>query len=168
MLFSSKANLGVFRSLSLLVITVALSALVANAQATKARGAGAAAGDEEGPALHEYKGISIGMTADEVRKKLGAPSDKGEEQDFFVFSDNETAQVLYDKTHKVMAISFDFMSGAREIPTVKTIFGSDVEAKPDGSIYKMVRYPKAGYWLSYNRTAGTSPLTSITLQKIER
>jgi hypothetical protein len=107
------------------------------------------------------------MTADEVRKKLGNPSDKGEEQDFFVFSPNETAQVLYDKTRKAMAISFDYMTGAREVPTAKVVFGSDVEAKPDGSIYKMVRYPKAGYWLSYNRTAGNSPLTSITFQKIE-
>jgi hypothetical protein len=30
----------------------------------------------------------------------------------------------------------------------------------------MVRFPKAGYWISYNRTGGNSPMTSVTLQKI--
>jgi hypothetical protein len=139
------------------------TAIAVRAQSSKAR----VGSDEETAALHEYKGVSLGMTTEEVRKKLGNPTDKGDEQDFFVFSDNETAQVLYDKSHKVMALSFDFATGAHEIPTAKTILGTDVEAKADGSIYKMVRFPKAGYWLSYNRTAGTAPLTSITFQKID-
>jgi hypothetical protein len=137
----------------------------AKAQLSKARGAAAS---EEAGAVQGYRGVSIGMLADEVRKKLGNPSDKGEEQDFFVLSDNETAQVVYDKSKKVVTLSFDFMSGAREIPSPKSIFGSDIEPKADGSMYRMVRYPKAGYWLSFNRTAGDSPLTSITFQKIEQ
>jgi len=29
-----------------------------------------------------------------------------------------------------------------------------------------VRYPKAGYWVSYNRTAGNSPMITITMQAI--
>jgi hypothetical protein len=140
-------------------------AQTASAQTSKARGA--AASEDAGPG-QGYRGVSIGMVADEVRKKLGNPSDKGEEQDFFVLSDNETAQVVYDKSKKVVTLSFDFMSGAREIPTPKSIFGSDIEPKADGSMYRMVRYPKAGYWLSFNRTAGDSPLTSITFQKIEQ
>lgn len=107
------------------------------------------------------------MTADEVRKKLGAPKEKGDEQDFFVFSDSETAQVVYDKTHKVSTISADFMTMGNSTPTAKDVFGADVEAKADGSVYKMVRYPKAGYWLSFNRTSGTSPMTTVTLQKIQ-
>jgi outer membrane protein assembly factor BamE (lipoprotein component of BamABCDE complex) len=166
MLTSNAPNQGLLRSISFLLLALALTALTAQAQPQKKITAHGA--DDETPALQEYKGVSIGMTADDVRKKLGNPSDKGEEQDFYVFSDNETAQVLYDKTRKVMAISFDYTSAAREVPTVKNIFGTDVEPKPDGSIYKMVRYPKAGYWLSYNRTAGPTPLTSITFQKIER
>lgn len=151
-----------FLSPFLLMATLALSAIVADAQTNKNRNSG-----DESPALAEYRGISIGMLADEVRKKLGNPSDKAEEQDFFVLNENETAQIVYDKARKVIAISFDFASGARDIPTPKVIFGSEIDARPDGSVYKMVRYPKAGYWLSYNRTAGTSPLTSITFQKIE-
>lgn len=145
---------------SLLAITV----FSAVGKAQKNRGAG---GDDESPLFQEYRSVRIGMTTDEVRKTLNNPSDKSEEQDFFVFGDNETAQVFYDKSHKVFAISVNFLNGARDLPTCKGVLGSEVAAKPDGSVYKMVRYPKAGYWVSYSRTSGDSPLTIVTLQKIE-
>lgn len=134
------------------------------AQAQKNR---AGSGDDDGPLFHEYRSVTIGMTTDEVRKKLSNPTDKSDEQDFFIFSDNESAQVFYDKSKKVFAISVNFLNGARELPTAKAIFGSDIPPKSDGSIYKMVRYPKAGCWVSFSRTAGDSPLTTVTLQKIE-
>jgi hypothetical protein len=123
--------------------------------------------DEESAAFKDYRGVQLGMTADEVRKKLGAPKDKSEEQDFFIFNESETAQIVYDTTHKVVTISADFLTAGAEVPTAKQIFGSEVEAKADGSVYRMVRFPKAGYWLSYNRTSGNSPLTTVTLQKIQ-
>src|SRR5262245_8184624 len=56
--------------------------------------------DNVEPAFKEYRGAQIGMSADEVRKKLGSPADKGDEQDFYVFNEKETAQILYDKTTK--------------------------------------------------------------------
>lgn len=166
LLFSSRSNFN-FKSLAWLLLVFVLSAVFPDAQGQKAKNSGASGGDDA-PAMQEYRGVSIGMTADDVRKKLGNPSDKGDEQDFFVFNDNETAQVIYDKAHKVTALSFDFTSSATAPPTAKAIFGSDAEAKADGSVYKMVRYPKAGFWLSYNRTAGATPLVSVTFQKIER
>ena len=136
-----------------------------------AQGAGqkrGGANQEDGPIFSEYRGVQIGMTADEARKKLGHLKDKGDTQDFFVFSDNETAQVVYDAaTHKVVTVSVDFMSGAADVPVAKAVIGSDLQAKPDGSMYKMVRYAKAGYWVSYSKTAGDSPLTSVTIQKIQ-
>ena len=30
-----------------------------------------------------------------------------------------------------------------------------------------MRFPKAGYWVSYMRTAGDAPMTIITMQKID-
>ncbi len=123
---------------------------------------------EDGAVFHEYRGIQLGMSAEEVRKKLGSPKDKSEEQDFFVFNDSEMAQILYDKTHKVITISADYSTSGDTVPNAKQVLGTDLAAKPDGSIYKLVRYPKAGFWLSYNRTAGTSPLTTVTIQKIEQ
>jgi hypothetical protein len=123
--------------------------------------------EEEAAAFKEYRGVQLGMTADEVRKKLGAPRDKSDAQDFFVFGENESAQIVYDPTHKVTTISADYLATDNTVPTAKQVMGSDVEAKADGSVYKMVRFTKAGYWLSYSRTSGASPMTSITLQKIQ-
>ncbi len=84
-----------------------------------------------------------------------------------MLNDAESAQIFYDKTKKVMAISANFLTGAQNVPTPKVLFGEELAAKPDGSLYKMTRYPKAGYWLSYSKTAGDSPLISVTLQKID-
>lgn len=146
----------------LMVIGLSLAG-ISTAQTTRNR---AAAADEE-PIFHEYRGIQIGWLADEVRKKLGDPANKGDEQDFYVFGEKETAQVLYDKaTRKVITISVDFMNGATEVITPQQVFGADIETRADGSKYKLVRYPKAGYWVSYSRTAGDSPLISVTIQKL--
>ena len=92
---------------------------------------------------------------------------KGDDQDFYVFDDTQAIQIMYDKSGTVSAISIDFMSGATGIPLAKDVLGTDAEAKPDGSIYKMIRYPKAGYWVSYSRTSGDSPTITITMQKIQ-
>jgi hypothetical protein len=137
----------------------------ANAQVRRGTGGAAAPPEDPSPSFHEYRGIELGMVTDDVRKKLGNPKDKGDEQDFYVFGETETAQIVYDKTHKVVTISADFVNTNTAL-TAKQVFGTDVEAKADGSVYKMVRYTKAGYWLSYNRTSGNSPLISVTLQKI--
>ncbi len=138
----------------------------ANAQ-TSRRGSLQARAEEESALFHDYRGVELGMSADEVRKKLGDPKDKGDEQDFFIFSESETAQVVYDKARKVITISADFLTAGTSVPTAKQVFGSEVEAKADGSVYKMIRFTKAGYWLSFNRTSGASPLTTVTLQKIQ-
>ena len=149
------------------IVAAASLLLLASVSGPAQRKVATAANEEESAVFKEYRGVQLGMTADEVRKKLGSPKDKGDEQDFFVFGDNESAQIVYDATHKVVTISADFLPAAASVPTVKQVLGSDLESKADGSVYKMVRFPKAGYWLSYNRTGGASPMTSITLQKIQ-
>ena len=84
-----------------------------------------------------------------------------------MFGEKETAQFQYDKaTKKVVAISVDFVNGASTVLTPQQVFGADIEAKPDGSKYRLIRYPKAGYWLSYSRTAGDTPIVTVTIQKI--
>ncbi|MFN2529869.1 MAG: hypothetical protein ABR555_01100 [Pyrinomonadaceae bacterium] len=153
------------RALKSISVLFAALCLVGFANGQALRRAGASG--EEPPVFQEYRGVSIGALTDDVRKKLGNPADKGDEQDFFVFGDKETAQVLYDKaTRKVTAISVDFLTGANGVLTAQQVFGADIEAKPDGSKYKLVRYPKAGYWVSYSRTAGDTPIVTVTLQKI--
>lgn len=146
----------------LLVLLALVLPSVALAQTNKQR-----PGGTEDPIFSEYRGVQIGWLADEVRKKLGDPASKGDEQDFYVFGEKETAQFQYDKaTKKVVAISVDFINGASTVLTPQQVFGADIEAKPDGSKYKLIRYPKAGYWLSYSRTAGDSPIITVTIQKM--
>src|SRR5262249_19969693 len=134
-------------------------------QAQRSKGAPSNNPEDGQPAFHELRGVHIGMLADDCRKKLGTPRDKSPEQDFYLFNDNEAVQINYDKTGVVSAISVDFMSGAKPVPTSKDVFGSESEAKADGSIFKRVDYPKAGYWISYSRTAGSDPTITITIQR---
>lgn len=147
----------------LLTSVVALSSIAVVAQVNRNR---AAAVDDQ-PIFNDYRGVQIGLLADEVRKKLGEPANKGDEQDVYVFGEKELAQILYDKTtRKVITISVDFSSGATGVLTPQQVFGAEIEAKPDGSKYKLVRYPKAGYWLSYSRTAGDTPTVSVTITRM--
>jgi outer membrane protein assembly factor BamE (lipoprotein component of BamABCDE complex) len=143
----------------LLASAFALTALPARAQN------GGAAKENDGPPFGDYKGVRIGMTADEARKKLGDPTDKGDTQDFYAVSDNETVQVFYDGEKKVHAISIIYMGGGSSMPTAKAVLGVDVEAKPDGSMHRRVDNSKAGFWVAYSRTSGDSPLVTITMQK---
>jgi hypothetical protein len=110
--------------------------------------------------------LAFGSTSIKARQRLGNLKEKGKVQDFFVFSDNESAQVYYDDAGKVMAISLNYVGAQSGAPDAKAVLGSDLEANADGSMYKLVRYPEAGYWVSYSRTAGDSPLITITMQKM--
>jgi hypothetical protein len=162
-------------ALGFVSITVASASWTrVEAQGRASRGAAAASTNstdrtkgEDEPLFNEYKGVHIGMTSDEARSKLGDPRDKSDEQDFFVFNEDESAQVFYDKLHKTYAVSINYLGAGSSVPMPKAVVGSELEAKPDGSMYKMVRYRKAGFWVSYSRTAGNDPLITVTMQKID-
>ncbi|HYH85635.1 MAG TPA: hypothetical protein VEX60_09130 [Pyrinomonadaceae bacterium] len=147
---------------SALVLLFAALALVAS----NARAQTPADKEKEEPPFHEYKGVRIGMTADEARKKLGDPTDKGDKQDFYSFNDNESCQVYYDDTKKVFAVSVTYLGG-NNVPVPKSVLGIEADRKDDGTLYKLIRYPKAGYWVSYTRTSGDSPMTILAMQKIQ-
>lgn len=122
------------------------------------------AGKNEEPSYKEYKGVSIGTAMEEARKKLGSPADKGDKQDFYVFSDDETAQVFYDGEKKVSALAVVY-TGGKNVPTCSMVFGKDAPPKPDGSQFMRVLYPKVGYWISFSRTGGDTPVISVMMQR---
>lgn len=168
--------------LALLMATFALMATAANAQgadgeqtakteateaATAARPATTAdAATAPVPVFTDYKGIRIGMSANEVRAKLDNLKEKGKTQDFFIFSDEESAQVYYDEQGKVTAISVNYLGAGSQTPKPVAVIGEEIQAKADGSMYELKRYPTAGYWVAYSRTAGVNPLVTITMQKM--
>jgi hypothetical protein len=117
------------------------------------------------PVFTGYRGVTIGMTAEEVRAKLDGLKE-GKRQDFLVLSERESAQIYYDDQGKVIAISVDYFGDGSNPPSPETVLGAALQAKADGSMYQLNRYTDAGYWVSYNRTAGDTPIVTITMQKM--
>jgi outer membrane protein assembly factor BamE (lipoprotein component of BamABCDE complex) len=141
----------------LLVLSCAAAAVAAPLQQQDA------SRDRE-PLYKGYKGVRLGMTADEVRKALGDPASKGDTQDFYSFSDDESAQIFYGRDKKVYAVSVFYVGKGERVPTPKTVLGAEIEAQPDGSMHRKVDYSKAGFWVAYSRTSGEAPLTTVTIQ----
>jgi hypothetical protein len=120
----------------------------------------------EEPSYREYRGVRLGMTADEVHAVLGTPKDFDGRQEFYAISDAEMAQVFYDVRHNVSAVTVSYLGRQGKAPTPEQVFGGPVEVKPDGSIYKMVRYEHAGYYVAYSRDAGEAPFVTVVMQKL--
>ncbi len=121
------------------------------------------------PVFTEYKGVMIGMTAEEVRSKIDKkPKIEDKDGFYYVFSDNEAMQIVLDENKKVKVISIMYSGENTNTPTYEAVFGKEVplEANPDGRVYKMVRYPQSGFWVAYNNSAGENPTITITIQKL--
>lgn len=127
----------------------------------------ASAQTEGDPVYTAYRGVRIGSTAAEARKALGDPVDKSDAQDIYVFNEKEIATIVYDKDKKVVTISVDFMGDGSNPPTAIQVVGTAPPAKPDGSTNMTVRYPKAGYWVCYNKSGATPATVSVTMQKMQ-
>ena len=120
------------------------------------------------PVLQNYKDVKIGATADEVRDKLGKAKIDDKDGFFYEIDDDELAQIRLDADKKVRLIAITYMSDNKNTPQFEDVFGTDVKAEPgaDGKIYKLIRYPEAGYWVAYSRTAGDKPTVTVTMQKL--
>lgn len=120
------------------------------------------------PVLQNYKDIKIASTADEVREKLGKAVIDDKDGFYYQFDDAEMVQIRLDAEKKVRLISVTYASENKNAPKLEDVFGSDIAAEPraDGMIYKLVRYPEAGYWVAYSRAAGEKPTVTVTMQKL--
>ena len=153
-------NLKIKFFLSLLIAVVFGLGLSANANAQAQRVKAALKGDAQQPLYTEYKGVRLGMSAEEARAKLGMPALKGSDQDYYVLSENETAQICYDAAQKVITISVDYLGGIGA-PDYKAVVGGELEQMANGSLYRIVRYESLRFWVSHNRA--TVPVTSVTV-----
>jgi hypothetical protein len=120
------------------------------------------------PVWQNYKGVGIGLTAADVHAELGDPKSEDADDIFYVISETETVQILLDGDKKVRTVSVIFSPDHPKAPKYADVFDKNtvVEPKADGSIYKMVRYDDAGYWVSYNRMAGEKAMVIVTIQKL--
>ena len=137
----------------------------ANGQARRSLTAQPRESNQQHPLFTEYKSVRLGMTSAEARAKLGNPALKDNDQDYYVISDNETVQIAYNPAGKIVTISVDYMGGVGA-PDPKAVVGGELQLKPSGAHYRMVRYEGEGYWVSYNRSAGPVIVVTITIQKM--
>jgi len=112
-------------------------------------------------AYREYRGVRLGMTPADTRAKLGTAVMKSEDQDYYVFSANESTQIMY-RDQKVVMISTDYTNGVGA-PDFRTVVGERILQKPDGSLFSMVRNDAERFWVSYNKSATVVPVVTITL-----
>ncbi|HEU4713157.1 MAG TPA: hypothetical protein VFS76_16415 [Pyrinomonadaceae bacterium] len=118
------------------------------------------------PLYREYRGVRLGMTATEVRNKLGEPVLKSDEQDFYVVNPTETTQIAYNTAQRVVMISTDYTSGVGA-PDYRTVVGEGLLERPDGSLFRMVRYDGERFWVSYNKSASVAPVVTITIGAVQ-
>lgn len=125
---------------------------------------------QSGPVITDLKGIKIGMTKDEVREKLGKPSTSDKSSMVYTLSKIETAQIGLNSKGNVRTIALIYTDDDADTPKFEDVFGPSVEkvTKKNGSVYKLVRYPSAGFWIAYSRSIiDKKPLTTITMRKLE-
>jgi outer membrane protein assembly factor BamE (lipoprotein component of BamABCDE complex) len=72
-------------------------------------------------ATANLKGIAIGMTADEVKDKLGKAKFTDETGFYYVFSDEETMQVTLDADKKVRMIAAIYMGDEANAPKYEDV-----------------------------------------------
>lgn len=116
------------------------------------------------PVFKDYRGISLGMAADEVRQKLGKPEDQSDAEDTFEPAKGETARIVYSADKKVRTISIMYTDDISKAPKPAAMIGSDVSANEDGGVFKKVDYPDHGFWISYAKIAGDNPMIIIMIQ----
>lgn len=145
------------------LVLVWLATTNAQTQTSKLKVTKFHAEETQQPIYREYRGVRLGMTMEEARVKLGTATMRSDDLDFYVLSENETAQIAYNVAHKVVTISVDYTNGLGA-PDYRTVVGADIQTRPDGSMYKMVEYQAEGFWVIYNKSAGAVPVVTVTLQ----
>jgi hypothetical protein len=118
--------------------------------------------------IKEYRGIFLGTERSQVHEKLGNPKNEYPNEDNFELSTNESARIFYDDAKKVKAIVVMYSGKVDAAPKANDVVGEPVEARPDGGMYKMVRFEEKGFWVSYVKVAGDNPSVIITVQSMQK
>lgn len=118
------------------------------------------------PMVHSVRDVELGMSVDEVKKKLGKPEVQDDTGLYFSLSGGDAVQIGLDENKHVRTVAAIYAAGSKGAPAFKDVFGSSTE-DGTGDLYKMQRYPEAGYWVSYSRTnSQDKPVVVVTIKKI--
>jgi hypothetical protein len=119
------------------------------------------------PLLKEYRKITIGASAEALREQWGKPKMEFSDGFLYEMSDSETIQISIGPEKNIRAMSITFVDG-KGAPSFADVFGeAEVpEKRENGSIYKLVRYPAAGYWVAYYAGPPGNADVTLTMQKL--
>ena len=111
--------------------------------------------------------MTIGVAVDTLRDTWGKPANEYSDGLFYELSDSETVQIVIGPEKKITAIAITFIKG-KGAPSFADVFGEGVtpEKRENGSVYRMVRYPDAGYWVAYYAGPAENADVSLTMQKL--
>ena len=122
------------------------------------------------PAIKGLREVTLGMTVEQVKDTLGKPDVEDKTGLFFTPTKTESVQIGLDPKGTVRTIAVIYSEGDKNAPDFEDIFGPKVE-KPEtkDTVYKMVRYPEAGYWVSFSLSnPGSKPTTRVTMRRLDR
>lgn len=119
------------------------------------------------PAIDSVREVEIGMTVDQVREKLGKPTVEDGTGLYFDLDKGDSVQIGLDPDKKVRTIAAIYAAGSKTAPSFTDVFGP-TEGETEGDVYKLERYPEAGYWVSYSRTnSKDKPVVVVMLRRID-
>jgi len=119
------------------------------------------------PAVRTVRDVQLGMSLDDVKKKLGKPDVQDDTGVLFSLSGGDSVQIALDEKKEVKVVAAIYAPGSKIAPSLKDIFGPDA-VDATGDTYKMERYPDAGYWISYSRSnSQDKPIVVVTMRKIQ-
>src|SRR3569833_893371 len=103
------------------------------------------------PVVHSVHDVELGMSIDDVKKKLGKPDVQDDTGLLFTLDGGDSVQIGLGPDKHVRTVAAIYGAGSKNAPAFKDIFGADAQ-DPAGDTYKMERYKDAGYWVSYSRS----------------
>jgi len=121
------------------------------------------------PLIRDLLGITVGMTASDIKKKLGKP-ESADATGMYFRKDGPDVQLQFGTDGKAEMIALMYSAGDKGAPELAEVLGSDYKADPpqNGRIYEALRYPAAGYSIRYSRSkVGDGNMTIITMERIK-
>jgi hypothetical protein len=119
------------------------------------------------PVFKSYHGAWLGMTAEQVRDALGKPKEKGKDTDIFVLSNQESATVYYDENGTANAFVVQYRGAPDKLPDADSVLGVNLRPNDDGSAFKRIPYPEAGYAVSYSLIPGKAPMVIVMARTLQ-
>jgi len=118
------------------------------------------------PALKAIREVELGMSVDDVKHKLGKPDVEDDTGMYFTLNGGDSVQIGLGPDKKVRTVASIYAAGSKNAPSAQEVLGADADST-DGDTYKMIRYPDAGYWVSYSKTnSKDKPVVIVTMRKL--